>query len=86
MDSMCTQNPVHLEHVNNLCWGGLAASFTGHSRILSCSRATAARQNLEMQLVGWVRLVRVAGREGLFAASGVGPSCESGQEGGVVCS
>ena len=33
-----------------------------------------------MQLVGWVCLVRVAGREGLFAASGVGPSCESGRE------
>ena len=30
--------------------------------------------------------MRVAGREELFAASGVGPSCESGQEGGVVCS
>ena len=25
--------------------------------------------------------MRVAGREGLFAASGVGPSCESGREG-----
>ena len=30
--------------------------------------------------------MRVAGREGLFAASGVGPSCESGREGRVVCS
>ena len=30
--------------------------------------------------------MRVAGREGLLAASGVGLSCESGQEGGVVCS
>ena len=28
--------------------------------------------------------MRVAGREGLFAASGVGLSCESGQEGRVV--
>ena len=28
--------------------------------------------------------MRVAGREGLFAASGVGPSCESGREGGAV--
>ena len=30
--------------------------------------------------------MRVAGREGLFAASGVCPSCESGREGRVVCS
>ena len=30
--------------------------------------------------------MRVVGREGLFAASGVGPSCESGWEGRVVCS
>jgi len=30
--------------------------------------------------------VRVAGREGLFAASGVGPSRESDREGRVVCS
>ena len=30
--------------------------------------------------------MRVAGREGLFAASGVDPSCESGREGRVVCS
>ena len=29
--------------------------------------------------------MRVAGREGLFAASGVGPSYESGREGRVVC-
>ena len=29
--------------------------------------------------------MRVAGREGLFAASGVSPSCESGREGRVVC-
>ena len=28
--------------------------------------------------------MRVAGREGLFAASGVGLSCESGREGRVV--
>ena len=28
--------------------------------------------------------MRVAGREGLFAASGVGPSCESGR-GGKGC-
>ena len=28
--------------------------------------------------------MRVAGREGLFAASGVGLSCESGWEGRVV--
>ena len=28
--------------------------------------------------------MRVAGREGMFAASGVGPSCKSGREGGVV--
>ena len=30
--------------------------------------------------------MRVAGREGLFAASGVGLSCESGREGRIVCS
>ena len=30
--------------------------------------------------------MRVAGRAGLFAASGVGLSCESGREGRVVCS
>ena len=30
--------------------------------------------------------MRMAGREGLFAASGVGLSCESGWEGRVVCS
>ena len=27
--------------------------------------------------------MRVAGREGLFAASGVGPSCESGRREGL---
>ena len=55
-------NPVHLEHEDNPCWGG-------DSGLIYRSLPDFVLQpcdSLEMQLVRWVCLVKLAGREGLF--------------------